>query len=51
MKYTEGAFQKWGYELVKEEFYVAVGWDEIAEETSVTKSLFRMQSPISPPTD
>ncbi len=29
MKYTEGAFQKWGYELVKEEFSdVAVGWDD-----------------------
>ena len=29
MKYTEGAFQKWGYELVKEEFNdVAVGWDD-----------------------
>ena len=29
MKYTEGAFQKWGYELVKEEFEdVAVGWDD-----------------------
>ncbi|MBU97746.1 MAG: isocitrate dehydrogenase (NADP(+)) [Acidimicrobiaceae bacterium] len=29
MKYTEGAFQKWGYELVQEEFNdVAVGWDD-----------------------
>lgn len=29
MKYTEGAFQKWGYELVREEFAdVAVGWDD-----------------------
>jgi len=29
MKYTEGAFMKWGYELVKEEFAdVAVGWDD-----------------------
>ncbi len=29
MKFTEGAFQKWGYELVKEEFDdVAVGWDD-----------------------
>ncbi|HUW61615.1 MAG TPA: NADP-dependent isocitrate dehydrogenase [Candidatus Bathyarchaeia archaeon] len=29
MKYTEGAFRKWGYELVREEFSnVAVGWDE-----------------------
>ncbi|HEY5267181.1 MAG TPA: NADP-dependent isocitrate dehydrogenase [Acidimicrobiales bacterium] len=28
-KYTEGAFMKWGYELVKEEFDdVAVGWDD-----------------------
>jgi isocitrate dehydrogenase len=28
-KYTEGAFRKWGYELVKEEFSdVAVGWDD-----------------------
>jgi isocitrate dehydrogenase len=30
-KYTEGAFMKWGYELVKEEFSdVAVGWDDCA---------------------
>ncbi|MCC6488554.1 MAG: NADP-dependent isocitrate dehydrogenase [Candidatus Hydrogenedentes bacterium] len=29
MKFTEGAFRKWGYELVKEEFAdVAVGWDD-----------------------
>ena len=29
MKYTEGAFQIWGYELVREEFAdVAVGWDD-----------------------
>ena len=29
MKYTEGAFRNWGYELVKEEFSdVAVGWDD-----------------------
>ena len=29
MKYTEGGFRKWGYELVKEEFKdVAVGWDD-----------------------
>jgi isocitrate dehydrogenase len=29
MKYTEGAFRKWGYDLVKEEFAdVAVGWDD-----------------------
>ncbi len=29
MKYTEGAFMKWGYELVKEEFSdVAVGWED-----------------------
>jgi len=28
-KYTEGAFMKWGYELVKDEFDdVAVGWDD-----------------------
>ena len=28
-KYTEGAFMKWGYELVKTEFRdVAVGWDD-----------------------
>jgi isocitrate dehydrogenase len=28
-KYTEGAFMKWGYELVKEEFDdVAVSWDD-----------------------
>ncbi len=29
MKYTEGAFRNWGYELVREEFSeVAVGWDD-----------------------
>ena len=29
MKFTEGAFQKWGYELVREEFSeIAVGWDD-----------------------
>ncbi len=29
MKYTEGAFRNWGYELVKREFNdVAVGWDD-----------------------
>jgi isocitrate dehydrogenase len=29
MKYTEGAFRKWGYDLVKEEFDdVAVSWEE-----------------------
>ncbi|GJM38397.1 MAG: isocitrate dehydrogenase [NADP] [Acidimicrobiales bacterium] len=29
MKFTEGAFQKWGYELVREEYSdVAVGWDD-----------------------
>jgi isocitrate dehydrogenase len=29
MKFTEGAFNKWGYELVREEFAdVAVGWDD-----------------------
>ncbi|HEV8115974.1 MAG TPA: NADP-dependent isocitrate dehydrogenase [Acidimicrobiales bacterium] len=29
MKYTEGAFRSWGYELVREEFSeVAVGWDD-----------------------
>jgi isocitrate dehydrogenase len=29
MKFTEGAFQKWGYDLVREEFFdVAVGWDD-----------------------
>jgi isocitrate dehydrogenase len=28
-KFTEGAFQRWGYELVREEFAdVAVGWDD-----------------------
>ena len=28
-KYTEGAFRKWGYDLVREEFAdVAVGWDD-----------------------
>ena len=29
MKFTEGAFQKWGYDLVRKEFSdVAVGWDD-----------------------
>ena len=29
MKYTEGGFRKWGYELVREEFSdVAIGWDD-----------------------
>ncbi|HEY3241232.1 MAG TPA: NADP-dependent isocitrate dehydrogenase [Acidimicrobiia bacterium] len=29
MKFTEGAFRSWGYELVKEEFAdMAVGWDD-----------------------
>src|SRR5437870_4465340 len=29
MKYTEGAFRSWGYELTREEFSdVAVGWDD-----------------------
>jgi isocitrate dehydrogenase len=29
MKYTEGGFRRWGYELVREEFAeVAVGWDD-----------------------
>jgi len=29
MKYTEGAFRKWGYELVREEFAdMAVGWED-----------------------
>ena len=29
MKYTEGAFMKWGYDLVREEFAdVAVGWND-----------------------
>ncbi len=29
MKYTEGGFRRWGYELVKDEFKdVAVGWDD-----------------------
>jgi isocitrate dehydrogenase len=29
MKYTEGAFRNWGYELTREEFSdIAVGWDD-----------------------
>ena len=29
MKYTEGAFRRWGYDLVREEFSdVAVGWED-----------------------
>ena len=31
MKFTEGAFQNWGYELVRDEYPdVAVGWDDCA---------------------
>ena len=33
MKFTEGAFRNWGYELVREEFSdVAVGWDDCGGE-------------------
>ena len=33
MKFTEGAFQKWGYELVREEFDdVAVAWEDCGGE-------------------
>ena len=33
MKFTEGAFRKWGYELVRREFSeVAVGWDDCGGE-------------------
>jgi isocitrate dehydrogenase len=33
MKYTEGAFRNWGYEVVRDEFAdVAVGWDECGGE-------------------
>ena len=33
MKFTEGAFRNWGYELVREEFAdVAVGWDDCGGE-------------------
>jgi isocitrate dehydrogenase len=33
MKFTEGAFRKWGYDLVKEEFdEVAVSWEECGGE-------------------
>jgi isocitrate dehydrogenase len=33
MKFTEGAFRNWGYDLVKEEFSdVAVGWDDCGGE-------------------
>jgi isocitrate dehydrogenase len=33
MKYTEGAFRKWGYELTREEFSdVAVGWEDCGGE-------------------
>ncbi len=33
MKFTEGAFRNWGYELVTEEFAdVAVGWDDCGGE-------------------
>jgi isocitrate dehydrogenase len=33
MKYTEGAFRKWGYELVKDEFSdVAISWEDSGGE-------------------
>jgi isocitrate dehydrogenase len=33
MKYTEGAFRQWGYDLVRDEFSdVAVGWDDCGGE-------------------
>ena len=33
-KFTEGAFRKWGYELVRDEFAdVAVGWDDCGGES------------------
>jgi len=33
MKFTEGAFRNWGYELVRDEFAeVAVGWDDCGGE-------------------
>jgi len=33
MKFTEGAFRNWGYELVRDEFSeVAVGWDDCGGE-------------------
>lgn len=32
-KFTEGAFQKWGYELAKDEFpEETISWDEVAEK-------------------
>ncbi len=34
-KFTEGAFQRWGYELAKEEFpEETISWDEVAENHS-----------------
>lgn len=34
-KYTEGAFRRWGYELVRDEFAdVAVGWDDCDGESN-----------------
>ena len=34
MKYTEGAFRSWGYELVREEFSdVAVSWDDCSGDS------------------
>ena len=42
MKYTEGAFRKWGYELVREEFSDrAVGW-MTAEKTPMSGCLSKM---------
>ena len=42
MKYTEGAFRDWGYELVKEEFSdKAVGWDDCGGNPPAGKILVK----------
>jgi isocitrate dehydrogenase len=42
MKFTEGAFRAWGYELVKDEFAgVAVGWDDCGGEPPEGKILVK----------
>ncbi|MBF0499377.1 MAG: NADP-dependent isocitrate dehydrogenase [Candidatus Riflebacteria bacterium] len=42
MKFTEGGFREWGYELVKEEFAnVAVGWDDCGGNPPAGKLLVK----------
>jgi len=47
MKFTEGAFQKWGYELVREEFDDRAWPGMTAAATLARRSSFRTPSPTS----